>query len=97
MNLFIKDGYHEQFVTEFNKEFGDSFLLLSKEEVKRQKFFGPGREHPYFDGMLGDYLAVAISDLSIFNTQEEKEKFVGVHAGLTKEEMEIPLIVVEKK
>jgi len=40
---------------------------------------------------------VAISDLSIFNTQEEKEKFIGVHAGLTKEEMEIPLIVVEKR
>ena len=97
LNLFVKDGFHEQFVSEFNKEFGDKFLLLNKAEVKKQKLFGTGREHPYFDGMLGDYLAVAISDLSIFNTQEEKEKFVGVHAGLTKEEMEIPLIVVEKK
>ena len=97
LNLFIKDGYQEQFVTEFNKEFGDTFLLLSKDEVKKQKLFGPGAEHPQFDGMLGDYLAVATGDLSIFNTQDEKEKFIGVHAGLTKEEMEIPLIVVEKK
>ena len=71
--------------------------ILSKDEVKKQKLFGPGVEHPQFDGMLGDYLAVATGDLSIFNTQEEKEKFIGVHAGLTKEEMEIPLIVVEKK
>jgi len=97
LNLFIKDGYHEQFVRAFNKEFGDTFLLLNKEDVKKQRLFGPGMEHPQFDGMLGDYLAVAIGDLSIFNTQEEKEKFIGVHAGLTKEEMEIPLIVVEKK
>jgi len=97
LNLFIKDGYHEQFVTEFNKEFGDTFLLLSHEEVKKQKIFGPGTEHPQFNGMLGDYLAVATGNLSIFNTQEEKEKFIGVHAGLTKEEIEIPLIVVERK
>ena len=94
--MFIKDGYHEQFVAEFNKEFGDTFLLLSKDEVKKQKLFGLGSEHPQFDGMLGDYLAVATGDLSIFNTQDEKEKFIGVHAGLTKEEMEIPLIVLEK-
>lgn len=97
LNLFIKDGYHEQFVKEFNKEFGDTFLLLTKEEVKQQKLFGPGAEHPYFDGMLGDYLAAATSDLSIFNTQIEKERCIGIHAGLTREEMEIPLIVVEKK
>ncbi len=97
LNLFVKDGYHEQFVSEFNKEFGDTFLLLSKDEVKKQKLFGPGTEHPQFDGMLGDYLAVATNNLSVFNTQEEKEKFMGVHAGLTKEEMEIPLIVVERK
>ena len=97
LNLFIKEGFYDQFVTEFNKEFGDTFLLLTKEEVKKQKLFGPGKEHQKFDGMLGDYLAVATSDLSIFNTQDEKEKFIGVHAGLTKEEMEIPLIVVERK
>lgn len=97
LNLFIKDGFHEQFVTEFQKEFGEKFLLLTKEEVKQQKLFGPGTEHPQFDGMLGDCLAVATSDLSIFNTQDEKEKFIGVHAGLTKEEVEIPLIVVERK
>ena len=97
LNLFIKEGYHEQFVNEFQKEFGDKFLLLSKEEVKKQKLFGPGQEHPQLDGMLGDYLAVAVDDLSIFNTMFEKENFRGVHAGMTKEEMEIPLIVVERK
>ena len=97
LNLFVKDGYHEQLVTEFNKEFSDTFLLLSHEEVKKQKLFGPGAEHLRFDGMLGDYLAIATGDLSIFNSRKEKEIFIGVHAGLTKEEMEIPLIVVEKK
>ncbi|MBP3610438.1 MAG: alkaline phosphatase family protein [Lachnospiraceae bacterium] len=97
LNLFIKDGYHEQFVTEFKKEFGEKFLLFTKKEVKEKQLFGPGEEHPQFDGMLGDYLAMAVDDLSIYNTIEEKEKFKGVHAGLTEEEMVIPLLVVEKK
>jgi hypothetical protein len=47
--------------------------------------------------MLGDYLAVATDDLAIYNTKEEADKFIAVHGGLTKEEMIIPLIIVEKE
>ena len=46
--------------------------------------------------MLGDYLAIAVDDLSIYSTKEEAAHFVGVHAGLTEDEMIIPLIVIEK-
>ena len=46
--------------------------------------------------MLGDYLAIAAGDLSIYNSKEEAEFYIGVHAGLTEEEMIIPLIVIEK-
>lgn len=94
VNFFIKDGMKTQFQQEFHKEFGDKFILFSKDEVKKIKLFGPGEEHPQFDSMLGDYLAVAVSDLSLYNTAEEKSHFIGVHAGLTEEEMIIPLIAV---
>lgn len=97
LNLFVKEEKREFFEKEFQKNFGETFLLLTKEEVKAKKLFGPGKEHPRFDEMLGDYLAVAVGDLSIYNSMEEKEHFVGVHAGLTEEEMRIPLIVIEKK
>ncbi len=56
-----------------------------------------GREHKDFLDMLGDYLAVATDDLAIYNTKEEADKFIAVHGGLTKEEMIIPLIIVEKE
>ncbi len=45
--------------------------------------------------MLGDYLAVAVDDLTVFNTREEADALVGVHAGLTEDEMTIPFIVIE--
>lgn len=97
LNLFIKKGKEKQFEYEFQKEFGEQFLLLSKEEVKEQKLFGSGKEHQRFDEMLGDYLAVAIGDLSIYNSAEERDTFIGIHAGLTEDEMIIPFIAIEKK
>lgn len=95
LNLFVKEGKGEQLECEFRKEFGDKFLLLTKEQVLERKLFGSGKEHPNFRKMLGDYLAVAIDDLSIYNTREEADYFVGVHAGLTEDEMQIPLIIIE--
>ena len=97
LNLFVKKEKREQFEYEFKKEFGDKFLLWTKEQVRHSKIFGNGTEHPYFEKMLGDYLAIAIDDLSIYNTREEADFFIGVHAGLTEDEMMIPLIIVEKK
>lgn len=95
LNLFVKEEKKEQFEREFRKEFGEKFLIWNKKEVLDKKLFGTGKEHPDFEKMLGDYLAIAIDDLSIYNTREEADFFVGVHAGLTEDEMTIPLIVVE--
>lgn len=95
LNFFIKPGMEERFVSEFNRRFSDKFLLLTKEEVLERKLFGEGAEHPAFRDMLGDYLAVATGDLCIYNTREEADFFIGAHAGLTAEEMTIPLILVE--
>lgn len=96
LNFFVKKGMSQQFNDIFNKEFGTKFILLTKEEVRKKKLFGDGTEHSEFNDMLGDFLAVAIDDLSIFNTREEKESFIAMHAGLTEDEMIIPLILIEK-
>ncbi len=68
---------------------------MPKEEVLERKLLGTGKEHPSFRGMLGDYLAIAVSDLSIYYTDEPPLK--SVHAGMTKEEMTIPFIVYGEK
>lgn len=96
LNFFIKEGKREQFEREFKKEFGDKFLLWTKDQVLTEKLFGTGTEHECFRGMLGDYLAIAIDDLSIYSSKEEAEFYIGVHAGMTEDEMIIPLIVIEK-
>ena len=95
--FYIKDGKAEEFYNAFLKHFKNDFMLLTKQEVLKQKLFGEGKEHPRFEDFLGDYLAIAINDVSIFNSREEADQFVGAHAGMTEREMMIPLIVVERK
>lgn len=94
--FYVKEGKEEEFCNAFFKHFNDDFLLLSKQEVLEQNLFGDGKKHPRFEDFLGDYLAIGISDVSIFNSKEEADLFIGVHAGLTENEMMIPLIVIEK-
>lgn len=93
LNFFVKEGRKEEFAGRFRQLFGDTFLLFTKEEVLEKQLFGTGKEHPCFRQMLGDFLAVAVSDLTIYNSPEIASRFIGVHAGATEDEMRIPLIL----
>lgn len=57
---------------------------------------GFGEPHPKTYNFIGDFLAVATGEKSLFIKREDR-KFIGVHAGLTEEEMTIPFIAIETK
>lgn len=92
LNFFVKEEKKDIFEAEFKKEFGEQFLLLSMEDAIEKNLFGTGAHHENFRGMLGDYLAIATGNLSIFYTDE---RWVSMHGSLTEDEMLIPLIVFE--
>lgn len=92
LTFFVKEEKKEVFEAEFRKEFGDKFLLLSMNEAIERNLFGTGAHHENFRGMLGDYLAIATGNLSIFYTDE---RWVSMHGSLTEDEMLIPLVVFE--
>lgn len=96
LNFFVKDEYKDDFPKLFNETFKDKFWLLTREEIISNKLFGIGNEHPMFRDSLGDYIAISVDDVSVFATHKEAELMPGGHAGLTKEELEIPLIAVCK-
>ena len=91
LNLFVKEDRREYFENAFKKQFGDRFLLMPMEEVIAHQLMGTGTPHEQFRGMLGDYLAIATGDLSIFYTRENR--WLSNHGSLTEDEMLIPLIV----
>ena len=97
LGLFVKDEYKDVFPEIFSRTFGDAFVLLTHDEVLSSKLFGTGKDRDGLDGMIGDFVAVAVSDVSVFVTHIEAQEMPGGHAGLTPEEYIIPLIVVDKK
>lgn len=92
INFFVKEGRHEEFTREFNKEFGDHFILMTVDEAIEKNLFGTGEHHPNFRGMLGDYLAIATGHFSVFFNEE---RWRAMHGSVTEEEMLIPLITLE--
>ena len=94
--FYIKEDKKQIFEKEFQKRFGKDFILLSAEEYIKQGYAGEGRMNPKFREFLGDYMALATGDRILQYQTEggiDSVEFKAHHAGLTKKEMIIPLIV----
>lgn len=92
--FFIKKGRKREFRTLFNRIYKDKFDLLTKKEVLERKLFGTGTEHPKFRDMLGDYIAVATSDLTLIHTK--KVKWAAAHGGIYESEMRVPVLIFKE-
>jgi hypothetical protein len=93
-NFFVKPAYKNHFKNEFDKKYGKHFKLLTRLEFLESNLLGYGKKHPMLHDFLGDYIAVA-TDKYMFNLNEVSS-FKAHHAGLTKGEMEVPLIIYHK-
>ena len=71
----------------------DDFLFLDKEEIIKSKKFGTGIENPLFkDGKQ----TIATNDKAI-RYSDKHSKFKSAHAGITEDEVYVPLVMVSKK
>ena len=92
----VKKDKETEFLELFNKYFKDYFILKTKEEIINENWFGVGSEHKEFRNSLGDYIALAISDRH-FLSDSSKEFMISHHAGITEDEMRIPLVLKTKR
>jgi arylsulfatase A-like enzyme len=99
IGFWVKEDRKEEFKNIFENNFKD-FVLLTKEELLEMNLIGVGEKHKKIDDFLGTYVAVSIGS-SMFRLQndyfEGKKVKVSTHCGLSKEEMEVPLIMISKK
>lgn len=86
---------HDKFKDLFNKYLTDDFICLTPDEVINSKLFGEN-DNNYLRDTIGDYLLIGIQDKAI-NYDEDSPIFIGNHAGLTKEELLVPLITIDCK
>lgn len=73
---------------------------MTKDEFLDKNFLGYGEKHPKIDDFIGNYIALStegsIIRLETFLADGKPVKR-STHCGLTKEEMEVPVIAVHKK
>ena len=94
LSLFVKDCEKDKFTSEWEKHFSKDFVLLDKKQVYEMKLFGDGVAHERADGFIGDYLSVAVGNVSMGYSRSDNN-LIGMHAGATKDEMTIPFIAIE--
>lgn len=90
--FFVKKDKIKQFEELFFQNFSKYFTLYKKSEVIKENMLGVGTENKYFQDAIGDYMAFGISN-KYFRSNKECKKFVSQHAGITNDEVLIPLII----
>ena len=98
VTFWVKEDMKTQFEERFNRIFKDDFWLMTKEEFLEKNMLGFGEKHPKIDDFIGNYIALStgssIIKIETFLGEGKKAK-KSTHCGLTKEEMEVPLIVID--
>ena len=88
----VRQESMKQFRKLFEERFGNDFVLLDSDEAV--SLFGPGEAHARTREFLGDYVAVAVSDLELDYMPAHAN--AGNHAGFVKEERMVPLILFQQ-
>lgn len=99
LSLWVKEEMKEIFVERFNKVFNKEFWLMPKEEfLNKYHFLGYGKKHCKIDDFIGNYMALSVAG-SIIRLEtflaEGKPIKKSTHCGLSKEEMEVPVIAIK--
>lgn len=97
MSFSLKPDKKDVFKKRFNELFEDDFLLVPKDQFI-DLFLGPGKQHPRIEDFVGDFVAVAVGKKMFqYRTSGNPiaKPIMANHAGLTHEEMIVPLIIIE--
>lgn len=98
LSFFVKDECKADFPEIWNRHFKGSFILMTGDEAFESAFFGSGTLHKRAREFIGDFVAIATGDISIWFRDEKGilPDYKGLHAGLCKDEMIVPLILIER-
>ena len=93
----IKNNRQVEFAKLFNKYFGNDFKLYTKQEFMDSGLLGSGTPHRKVDDFIADFVAISTSAKSLhyLQSQTKKIEMIGEHAGISEQEMKIPLIFIE--
>lgn len=95
-SFYVKSEFRNQFEDEFNSRFGQQSILMSIDEVEKEGLLGSNGMEAIARERFGDYIAIWKKDYAFKYSKEAISPDSldrGNHGGLTKYEMEVPLII----
>ena len=93
--LYVKDEDRERFPDAFHEAFGNSFILMERSEAINRCLFGTGQAIRDLALYLGEWLAISAGEYALYQKREHC-RLIGMHAGLTRREMRVPLIIARQ-
>lgn len=97
--LRIKNGLAEQALDQLEKYYGENYLIKSGKDAIREGFYGMGTVTPGNSDRFGDFVlfpkkSVGLMDTALGQLDPKLYDFnmVGMHGGLSEEEMIVPFI-----
>jgi hypothetical protein len=88
----VRPGRAEAFAEQFRERFGEAFALLRIDEVEQLQLFGPEPLTVTAQARIGDYVGIALLPAVLLYEPDGIGRLRGFHAGLTADEMRMPLI-----
>ncbi|NOX42403.1 MAG: alkaline phosphatase family protein [Gammaproteobacteria bacterium] len=87
----------EQFEKYVNEALVDYCSVFKNDELIKDGYFGIGHPHPSIHSRIGDYVLIMKENYVIKDTLVSEKPFsqIGVHGGLSADELYVPLIVSE--
>lgn len=93
--FYVKPECVQAFPAAFWRAFSPNFILMTGQEFMDSGPLGDGPRHPRLSALVGDYVALA-TGADCIDYSPDGTMLCGVHAGLTRQEMRVPLIVAKE-
>jgi hypothetical protein len=92
----VRAGQHDRFAEMFRQRMDGRIVLLRTDEAEAMELFGPGELSPIARRRFGDFLGIPIRPATLGYHPPHKplgELYLAVHAGLSPQEMIVPVCV----
>jgi hypothetical protein len=92
----VKDGQKRAFLDQAQSRFGEGIAFVETEEAEEMELFGPGQIANQVRDRFGDFVGFPFERVTLAYHPPDKSMghlFKAVHAGLSPEEMWVPVCV----
>lgn len=92
---YVRPEQAPRFEAYVREVFGGCMDLFTGRDMIEQGWYGPGKADPRLASRIGDYVLVMRENWTLLDWVEGEKRYrqLGVHAGVSAEEMHVPLVI----